>query len=127
MVSDTVYILIPIVASIIVGLAIFLRYKKDMAMIKKGINPQAIKEEDNLTAGLILLGIAIGLYFGFYYGFGGFDAYMIAPLVLFFIGIALLLSYWAKTKRGVKLKPKKRTVKKKVKKKTVKRKAKKRK
>ena len=115
MTEETIWILVPIIVLLIAGLAIVLRYKKDMAMIAKGIHPvkhKQTKKEDNLTSGLILIGIGVALYLSFYYGLDGFQAYMIAPLVLFFIGIALVLSYLAKGRI------KKKTVKKKLKRKT---------
>jgi hypothetical protein len=116
--SENIWILVPIFALLIGGLAIILKYKKDIAMIAKGLHPHAHKKNDkhdDLTSGLIMLGIGIALYIGFLYGLGGFGAYMIAPLILIFVGIALLLSYWAKT-------GKKKVVKKVVRKKRVTRK-----
>ena len=114
-----VWILIPIFAIFVAGIAIFLKYKKDMLLIAKGREPLREKDEKegDLTAGLILIAIAIGLYIGFYYGIDGFQAYMIAPLVCFFVGIALLLSYWAKTKKQKIVVKRKRVIKKKAKKK----------
>ena len=120
--SESIWILVPIFALLIAGLAIILKYKKDVAMIARGLHPHAHKKNDkhdDLTSGLIMLGIGIALYIGFLYGLDGFGAYMIAPLILIFVGVALLLSYWAKTgkKKPVrKVVRKKRVTKKKTKK-----------
>ncbi len=111
--EESIWILIPVVALLVVALAVYLRYRKDMALIAKGgkLPTKDRAPEGDLATGLILLGLGIALYLGFFYGLGGFGAYMIAPLVLFFVGIAFLLLYWAK-------KPKKeKKVKSKVKKK----------
>jgi hypothetical protein len=135
--SENVWILVPIFALLIGGLAILLKYKKDMAMIARGLHPHAHKKNDkhdDLTSGLIMLGIGIALYVGFLYGLGGFGAYMVAPLILIFVGIALILSYWAKTGKKRLVVPrvikkritKKKPVKKVVRKKRVTRKRKKR-
>ena len=122
MAEDSIWVLVPIFVLLVAGLAIFLKYRKDMAMIAKGMHPHVHKKhdrKDDLTSGLIMIGIGLALYIGFYYGLGGFGAYMIAPLILFFVGIALILSHWAKTgkKKPVRhVVRKKRITKKKVKK-----------
>ncbi|MAG78708.1 hypothetical protein CL616_05075 [archaeon] len=116
MAEESIWILVPIFALLIAGLAIYLKYKKEMAMVSKGLHPhKKSRKEDELTSGLIMIGIGIALYFGFLYGFGGFGAYMIAPLILIFVGFALLLSYLAK--RKISKKPVKKRVKRKKKRK----------
>jgi len=126
--ENMIWILVPIFALLIGGLAIILKFKKDMAMISKGLHPHAHKKNDkheDLTSGLIMLGIGIALYVGFLYGLGGFGAYMIAPLILIFVGIALLLSYWAKTKKQIIVRKKRVTKRKPVKRKVTRKKTKK--
>ena len=73
-------------------IAIYLDYKKKMAMIERGLVPEDEKSrpEDRLGWGIVILGIGLSFIIGWLFNLNG---QIIAGLILASIGIALLVSY----------------------------------
>lgn len=76
----------------IIALAIFLDYKKKMAMVIKGLMPKEEKHipEDRLGWGIAILGIGISLIISWIFNL---DNRVVVGLIFISIGISLLISY----------------------------------
>lgn len=95
--SDLLALSIPLVFIVLIigglpALAIYLDYKKKMAMIEKGLVPEDEKyrPENRLGWGIAILGIGISLVVTMIFHL---NSYVIVGLILTSIGIALLVSY----------------------------------
>jgi len=98
---DIIALSIPFAGMAVVIIAIYLEYKKKMAMIEKGLVPEEEKEkykdapENRLAWGIAILGIGISLLIRWKFNL---DGEFIASLIFVSIGIGLLVSYfWKKT------------------------------
>ncbi len=95
--SDIFALSIPFVFIVLVSvglpaLAIYLDYKKKMAMIEKGLVPEdeKSKPENRLGWGIAILGIGISLVVAMIFHLNN---YAVVGLILASIGIVLLASY----------------------------------
>ncbi len=90
---------IPIAGMAIAALAIYLEYKKKIAMIEKGIIPEEEKEKHNhspenkLAWGIAIIGIGISLLINWRFNFG---VEYTAGLIFISIGVGLLASHFWK-------------------------------
>ncbi|KCZ72779.1 hypothetical protein ANME2D_01213 [Candidatus Methanoperedens nitroreducens] len=83
---------IPLAGVGIAALAIYLDYKKKMAMIEKGLVPEEeeYRPESRLGWGIAILGIGISLIISWIFNL---DNRVMAGLILASIGVALLVTY----------------------------------
>ncbi len=99
-------LLIPIVGilcGIILGsLAIYYGHKKEMALIEKGLyKPSYPSPEKTFTGGLVVMGLGVAFLIGSLWAVGGETTFgvRLVGLILFFIGLALIISYLVMKKK----------------------------
>jgi hypothetical protein len=99
---DIIALSIPIAGMAVAALAIYLDYKKKIAMIEKGLILEEEKEKsrdspaNKLAWGIAILGIGISLLISWRFNFG---EEFFAGLLFVSIGIGLLVAhFWNRTK-----------------------------
>lgn len=94
-------ILIPLAGIGIGGLAVYTEHKQKMAMIERGINPEAQKEvtsQENLSRSLVTLGVGAAFVI-FYFLTGTVVWLLLVGLIVFFVGLGRTIAYFMQAGR----------------------------
>jgi len=91
-----IWILIPLAGIGLGALAIYTEHRRKMAMIEKGLNPDARKEstaQEKLSGALVTAGV--GAAFTLFYFLTGTSAWaLLVGLIVFFVGLGRTIAFF---------------------------------
>ena len=100
--ENIVWILVPLAGIGLSALAVYTEHRRKMAMIERGMNPEAQKETtpyERLSGSLVTLGVGAAITI-FYFLANTYVWFLLAGLIVLFVGLGRTIALFARASKN---------------------------